>query len=82
MLYESGTLPLTVLTADGKTMQPKLAGGGDPTAAFTAEIQAAVNAVTSGKEPDLLSAKLARDALVMCHKEIQSVRDGQPVLMG
>ena len=68
-----------MLTADGKARAPKLRGGGDELAAFTAEIQAAADGVASGKEPDLLSGKLARDALVLCHKEIQSVQTGKPV---
>jgi predicted dehydrogenase len=79
LVFESGTAPLTVLTADGKTEQPQQEGGGDPTGSFTQEIQAAVAGVTAGKEPDLLSGKLARDALVMCHKECQSVKTGKPV---
>jgi predicted dehydrogenase len=79
LVYESGATPLTVLTADGKAEQPALAGGGDPIAAFTTEIQAAVDGVASGKEPDLLSGKLARDALVLCHQECASVRSGLPV---
>jgi predicted dehydrogenase len=79
LVYESGTAPLTVLTADSKTEQPKLAGGDDATTAFTAEIQAAVDGIQAGRPPDLLSAKLARDALVMCHKECQSVQTGQAV---
>src|SRR5205807_3545864 len=40
LLFESGTMPLTVLTADGQAQQPKLAGDHDATAALTAEIQA------------------------------------------
>jgi predicted dehydrogenase len=79
LVYESGTAPLTVYTADGKAKQPKLKGGGEATAAFTTEIQAAVDGVAAGKEPDLLSGKLARDALVLCYKEIQSVRTGKAV---
>jgi predicted dehydrogenase len=79
LVYESGTAPLTVLTSDGKSKQPKLKGGAEATAGFTAEIQTAVDAVRSGKEPDLLSGQLARDALVLCHKECQSVRTGKAV---
>ncbi len=79
LVYESGTAPLTVLTADGKSEQPKLAGGDDATTAFTAEIQAAVDGVRAGREPDLLSGKLARDALVMCHQECLSVKTGKEV---
>jgi hypothetical protein len=79
LVYESGATPLTVLTADGKAKQPKLKGGAEATTAFTAEIQAAVDGVKSGREPGLLSGRLARDALVMCHKECQSVRTGKAV---
>lgn len=79
LVYESGTCPLTVLSADGKAKQPKLAGGGDATTAFTLEIQAAVDGVERRREPDLLSGQLARDALVLCHKECQSVKTGKAV---
>jgi predicted dehydrogenase len=79
LVYESGVCPLTVLAADGKSDQPKLAGGDDPTAAFTTEIQAAVDGIKNGREPDLLSGKLGRDALVLCHKECESVRTGLAV---
>jgi len=74
-----GTSPLKVLLANGRILEPKLKGGGDPTAAFTTELQTAVNGVVAGKEPDLLSAQLARDALVLCHKEIESVKTGKAV---
>lgn len=79
LVYESGTCPLTVLTADGRSEQPTFEGGGDATTAFTHELQAAVDGVTSGQEPALLSGQLARDALVMCHREIESVRTGRAV---
>jgi predicted dehydrogenase len=78
LAYDAG-VPLTVLTADGQTHQPELPGGGDPLAAFTEEIEAAASGVTTGKEPDLLSGKLARDALVLCHREIESVKTGKAV---
>lgn len=77
--YDSGGTSLTVFTADGKSSTPELLGGGDPIAAFANELQAAVDAVRSGKEPDLLSGKLARNALVMCHREIESVKTGAAV---
>jgi predicted dehydrogenase len=81
LIYESGTAPLKVLTADGKVDEPTLPGGGDAISAFASELQVAVNGVTCGKMPDLLSGQLARDALVMCHKECESVRSGKVVLM-
>jgi hypothetical protein len=68
-----------VLTADGKVDQPQLPGGGEATTAFTAEIQAAVDGVTLGREPDLLRGQLARDALVLCFRECESVRMGAPI---
>lgn len=79
LLYDSGGTPLTLLTATGESSQPQLVGGGDPLSAFTDEIQTAVNGVVSGKEPDLLSGQLARDALVLCHRECDSVKTGQIV---
>jgi predicted dehydrogenase len=79
LVYDSGGTPLTLLTADGKSSQPALAGGGDPIAAFAEELQTAADGVTSGTEPALLSGKLARDALVLCHREIESVKTGKAV---
>jgi predicted dehydrogenase len=82
LVYDSGGTPLTLLTADGKATRPQLAGGGDPLAAFTDEIQAAADGIAAGKEPDLLSGKLARDALVLCHRECESVKTGKAVNVG
>jgi predicted dehydrogenase len=79
LVYDSAGPALTLLTADGKSAQPALPGGGDPLAAFADELQAAADGVKSGKEPDLLSGRLARDALVLCHREIESVKTGKPV---
>jgi len=81
LLYDSGGTPLTLLTADGKATQPALTGGADPISAFTDELQAAVNGVSSGTEPALLSGKLARDALVLCHRECESVKTGKPIVI-
>lgn len=81
LVYNSGGPALTLLTADGQSSQPTLAGGGDPISAFAAEIETAVDAVMSGREPDLLSGTLARNALVLCHKECESVKNGRIVEM-
>jgi predicted dehydrogenase len=78
LLYESGAIPLTLLTADGKSEQPALQQA-DEITAFARELQVAVEASVSGKEPDLLRGQLARDALVMSYKECESVRTGKPV---
>ena len=75
----SSGAPLTVYPADGEVQLPTLAGGGDPLAAFTEEIQAAVEGVRTGMAPDLLSGQLARAALVRCYRECESVRTGRAV---
>lgn len=82
LLYDSAGTPLTLLTADGKSAQPALAGGGDALSAFTDELQTAVEGARTGKEPDLLRGQLARDALVLCHRECDSVKRGVPISIG
>jgi predicted dehydrogenase len=79
LVYESGTCPLTLLTADGKAETVKLGNSTDATTAFTLEIQAAVDGVRTGREPNLLAGKLARDALELCHRECESVKTGLAV---
>ena len=79
LVYSSGGQPLTVFTPEGKAKTPKLKGGEEETTPFTAEIQTAVNGIIAGREPDLLSGQLARDALALCHKECQSVKTGKAV---
>ena len=44
-----------------------------------AELQAAVDGVRSNTEPAWLGGQLARDALMLCHKECESVRTGKIV---
>jgi predicted dehydrogenase len=79
LVYDAGGPALTLLTADGKSTQPALPGGGDALSAFTDELQTAVTGITTGQEPTLLSGQLARDALVLCHREIESVQTGKVV---
>lgn len=89
LLYEYNTLgnqpvlnrPLTLLTADGKVTNPKLKGGTEWCAAFTAELQVAVDGVRTGKEPALLSGALARDALKLCYLEAKSIASGKAVAL-
>jgi predicted dehydrogenase len=80
LVYEAGTCPLTLITS-GKSEPVQLPGGGDPVTAFTEEIQAAVDGAANGKMPELLNGQLARDALVMCYKECESVETRKPVAM-
>jgi predicted dehydrogenase len=89
LLYDFNTLggqpvlnrPLTLLTKDGKATQPTLKGGTEWCAAFTAELQVAVDAVKSGKDPALLSGELARDALKLCYLEAKSISTGKAVAL-
>jgi predicted dehydrogenase len=70
--------PLTVLLNDGKVLRPKL-GSGDPVDAFLAELTEVVRAVRTGKPSPLLAGELARDAVVLCHKQTESVVRGRMV---
>jgi predicted dehydrogenase len=70
--------PLSVIMPDGKVERPEL-GGGDPIDAFAAELTAAVRSVEQGVVAPTLSGLLARQALVLCHAEVESVRSGQTV---
>ncbi len=66
--------PLTLITNDGRITNPDPGGGGSWCAAFTDELQAAVDAVASGQEHPILSGQLARDALKICLAEAESIR--------
>lgn len=68
----------TVLTADGKVEKPSIPGG-DEVTTFAAELAEATQAVVSGTPSPMLDGVLARDALVLCHREMESVRTGKTV---
>ena len=72
------TMPLTILDARGKVSKPDL-GPGDPIDAFEAELTAAAKAVKTGNPSPISSADLARDALILCHKQSESVFKGKLV---
>lgn len=72
------TMPLTVLTPDGKAETPAL-GDADPVVAFAHEVQAAVDSVNRGQAAPELSGQCAADALRLCFKEVESVRRGRAV---
>jgi len=70
--------PLTVLLSNGKVERPKL-GSGDPVDAFVAELTEVVRALRANKPSPLLAGELARDALVVCQKQTESVLRGRAV---
>ncbi|HVC94668.1 MAG TPA: Gfo/Idh/MocA family oxidoreductase [Pirellulales bacterium] len=63
------SMPLTVLTPDGKAVQPKL----PEVDGFVAELTEAARAVRGGRASEVLSGELALDALTLCHRETESV---------
>jgi predicted dehydrogenase len=71
-------MPLTVLDSKGKVTKPEL-GAADPIDAFEAELAAAAKAVKTGTPSPISSADLARDALILCQKQSESVFKGKLV---
>jgi predicted dehydrogenase len=71
-------MPLTVLRADGKVERPEMKSS-DPVDSFTDELAEAVRTVKSGKPSALLDGQLARDALLLCHKQTESIRKRKAV---
>jgi predicted dehydrogenase len=72
------SMPVTVLLKNGKVLQPKL-GEGDAITPFENELTEAAKAIKSGTQSPLLQAGLARDAVVLCQKQTQSVVSGKTV---
>jgi len=69
-------MPLTVLTGDDRVLRPEL-GSGDPIDGFVRELHEMVRAVQGGQPSPILAGDLARDALVLCHRQCESVRARQ-----
>ncbi len=73
IFFESFTeTPLTVLTEDGKVERPEL-GSPDILDAFPLELQEAARCVEGNTPSKLLDGQLARDALMLGHKQTQSI---------
>jgi predicted dehydrogenase len=85
LYFEQATLtfgpgqPLTVIDRHGSQVVPV---DGDPVAAFTYEIERAAAGVATGRPDDFLQGETARDAVALCHAEIESVKSGRAVMMG
>jgi predicted dehydrogenase len=74
----SGFLPLTVLTRDGRIIRPASSSEG-PLDAFIAELSEAARTVENSSPSLLLDGTTARDALLLCYRETESVRSGEIV---
>jgi predicted dehydrogenase len=68
---EPETSPLKVLCNDGSVQRPSLAGG--EITAFVSEIGEMVESIQAGQPSILIGGQLARDAIVLCHKQTESV---------
>ncbi len=69
----------TVLDSKGKVSRPKLGGSGDPLEAFEHELKEVARAVQADKASPILDGQLARDAVVLCQKQTQSLQIGRAV---
>mgnify|MGYP002623800422 CR=1 FL=1 len=74
-------MPLTLLDHRGKATPVKLPEGDPMLAAFENEIKEVAKCVKSGKASEILGAELARDAIILCQKQTESVVKGRAVKM-
>ncbi len=83
LLFDAGTYggdwvvnrPLSLVASDGSVTAVDLPEGDKWCAAFTQELQVAVNHL-QGQPPGPLSSNLALDALNICYAEAKSIQDG------
>jgi predicted dehydrogenase len=73
-VYADGleVMPLKVLPANGRVVRPKLPGT-DMTDSFVDEIKEVIKCVQAGQPSAILDGDLARDAVVLGHKQTESV---------
>ncbi len=71
-------VPVTVLLEDGTIEKPEFPAGDDITP-FVNELTEARNCFVAGKPSSMLDGSLARDALTLCHKEIEACNTRQRV---
>lgn len=71
--------PLTLLDAKGNASAVPMGKPGDDVTAFEGEIKEVLNSLKKGKPSQLLGAGLARDAIVLCQKQADSVKGRKKV---
>ncbi|MEZ6132080.1 MAG: Gfo/Idh/MocA family oxidoreductase [Planctomycetaceae bacterium] len=89
LLFDAGTYggewvvnrPLSLITNDGKVKTVQLSGNDKWCAAFTQELQVAVNHLQNQSDVGPLNSQLALDALKMCYAEAGSIESGQLVTL-
>jgi len=71
-------MPLTIYHQDGRVEEPEL-GAGDPIDAFVAEIGEVRDAIEQDRASALLDGALARDAVLLCQRQTESVKTQERV---
>ena len=79
--FDSLGVPLTLLTADGKSEKVTLPGSGDPVDAFVSEMREVVQSIERNKPSPILDGKLGRDALAISLSEEEAVKSGREVVI-
>jgi predicted dehydrogenase len=79
-VYADGleVMPLKVLPGNGRVIRPKLPGT-DMTGSFVDEIKEVIKCVQAGQPSAILDGDLARDAVVLGHKQTESVLKGKTI---
>lgn len=78
MADKAEVMPLKVLTSKGDVLRPAL-DGVDEITAFANEIKEVLKSVSANQTSPTLSGDLARDAVILSHKQTESVRKGRLV---
>lgn len=66
------SMPLKLMTPDGKIIRPELPAG-DDLAGFEAELREMKRSIESGKASDILGCQLARDAIELCQMQSEAI---------
>jgi predicted dehydrogenase len=72
--------PITVLNENGDVLTPEIPQL-DDIGAFVNELTEAANAIQKGTPSSILDGQLARDALVICYGEIESIRQKKEIAL-
>jgi predicted dehydrogenase len=75
---ETNQLKVLLPGEEGPVTRPDV-GAWDPVKSFSAEISEVVQSVQTGIASPLLSGQLARDAVMICQRQTDSVRSGESV---
>jgi len=78
---EAETMPVKVLTEDGKVLRPEL-GDGDPVLGFGREIEEVAKCLNENRNSEILNGALARDAIEICQIQARSVMENKFISVG